>query len=295
MIHHIVLLLLSLVPCISKGNKLIPIPPGNNPFFDGMHSSPTHSDASMLAEQLYNWYIVEDFVYEKEPRIPKKIHQIWIGPNPLPPRCKEFQKTWKKFHPDWEYKLWNDQDIEEFGLQNKHLYDQSKNYGQRADIARYEILYRQGGLYIDTDFECLKPFDVLHHGLDFYVTTIMEGGFRVSNAIIGSVAHHPILKTTINEMSLRNILQTTGPLYFTRCFLKSVQNSGRSIAFPSSYLFPLTYNEFREVRKTLKRTKNINERRKRESMIIKEHIHPQTYAIHYFYGLWYKNTDDEVN
>lgn len=114
------------------------------------------------------WHIVK-MLYERnnlgtiqpspQPKIPKIIHQIWLG-SPLPKQYKKYQKSWRHHHPDWEYKLWTDADVEAFQLHNKKLFDEAKNYGEKSDIFRYEILHRYGGVYIDTDIECLKPFDI---------------------------------------------------------------------------------------------------------------------------------------
>ena len=39
-------------------------------------------------------------------KIPKKIHQIWIGNAPIPEHCEAFAREMQEMHPDWEYKLW---------------------------------------------------------------------------------------------------------------------------------------------------------------------------------------------
>ena len=40
--------------------------------------------------------------------IPKIIHQLWIGPKPRP---SKFMATWKEKHPDYEYIMWNEEDM----------------------------------------------------------------------------------------------------------------------------------------------------------------------------------------
>ena len=42
-------------------------------------------------------------------KIPKIIHQIWIGPKPLPNQYKEFSQKMIEMHPDWEYHLWGNE------------------------------------------------------------------------------------------------------------------------------------------------------------------------------------------
>ena len=136
---------------------------------------------------LYDEFIVNHFEFCLEPRIPKIIHQIWLG-SKLPEQYYIWQQTWIKNHPDWQYILWTDAEIEKLNLVNKRLYNACKSYGAKSDIARYEILYRYGGLYVDCDFECLQPFDIFHHGCDFYASCDnSENGaiIRITNALIG--------------------------------------------------------------------------------------------------------------
>lgn len=247
------------------------------------HTIAAQSNHWITANALYNNHIIDELEIRDVPRIPKIIHQIWIGPRPLPAACKKFQATWIKVHPDWEYKLWTNEDIENFELTNKKLYDQSTNWGQKSDIARYEILYRFGGLYIDTDFECFFPFDLFHHTCDFYAGIVdnRPSKFLIANGLIGSVPYHPILKAIIDNMTLdktedqgdRNrIMETTGPYYFTRSFLKHALQSNRCVAFPVGYFYPWPSYE--------------KHNKKREQIL--QWIRPETFAIHHWHCSWMK-------
>src|SRR6185437_602159 len=93
--------------------------------------------------------------------IPKIVHQIWIGPKPLPEETKEYQKSFHKYLPGWEYKLWTEKEIEQLELINKDLYLKTINPGEKSDIGRLELLYQFGGVYLDADCEWLKALDVL--------------------------------------------------------------------------------------------------------------------------------------
>jgi mannosyltransferase OCH1-like enzyme len=178
-----------------------------------------------------------------EGRIPKRIHQIWLG-GKLPEKYKRHTATWKQYHPTWKYKLWTDRDIEDFGLRNKTLFNHAKNNGQRSDIFRYEILNRYGGIYVDTDFECLKPFDDLLY-LDFFTGISWDTKLVLYIGLIASVPEHPILKQCIESMSAYDghdanmVMNTTGPYYFTRCFLNAVNETKGVVAFPMDFFYPL--------------------------------------------------------
>ena len=92
-------------------------------------------------------------------KIPKVIHQIHLGEKPLSDQELKWQKTWKDYNPDWKFILWDDERLKGIGIINQEYLDDCDNYSMKSDILRFDILYQFGGLYIDTDFECLKPLD----------------------------------------------------------------------------------------------------------------------------------------
>jgi mannosyltransferase OCH1-like enzyme len=89
--------------------------------------------------------------------IPRTLHQIWIGPRPVPRRWTE---SWRRLHPEFEYRLWDEAAIDAFGLANLAVYrryGEAEIYDGAADVARAEILHRFGGVYVDADSEALRP------------------------------------------------------------------------------------------------------------------------------------------
>lgn len=87
--------------------------------------------------------------------IPKIIHQIWIGPKKKPDIWMDtFKNDYINNNPDWEYKLWNDENISElfneFPIIFK-IYNIEHTYNGKSDLLRYLILYIYGGIYIDAD------------------------------------------------------------------------------------------------------------------------------------------------
>jgi inositol phosphorylceramide mannosyltransferase catalytic subunit len=184
-----------------------------------------------------------------EVKIPKIIHQIWLG-SPVPPELKRYMNTWIKYHPDWEYKLWTEEDIAQLKLRNQYFYDASDNYGIKSDIARWEILYRMGGVYVDTDFECFRQLDVLNYTYDFYIalqpldTLFVQLGI----GLVGTIPGHPIIKHCIetikDDWHEKGAPKKTGPVHFTRSFYQMADQQGlRDIAFPASYFYPLGCRE----------------------------------------------------
>jgi hypothetical protein len=139
-----------------------------------------------------------------EPRFAKIIHQIWIGPNPVPKSYQYYAKLWQDMHPDWEYKLWTDKDVEGWDFPNKDLYYKARSYAERSDILRMEALNKYGGIYVDMDAMPLQPLDELVYKYDYFFVTepiaMSKNEVRVANNIIGGKAGHPATQAVFKYM-----------------------------------------------------------------------------------------------
>jgi len=149
---------------------------------------------------------------EKRETIPKVIHQIWIGPKPLPSQYKTFMAGWRRHYPDWEHRLWTDAEVNQLDYASRDIVETSTCFGQKSDLLRAEILYKQGGLYIDTDYESIKPLGDIHDHYDFYGTlraipllylaspTIYPSPLLACNSMIGSRPGHPIIGAYLDKV-----------------------------------------------------------------------------------------------
>jgi inositol phosphorylceramide mannosyltransferase catalytic subunit len=236
--------------------------------------SPWDYDWSLVENLYYKNYILAKLYGNLPDVIPKKIHQIWLG-GELPERYRQFTLSWQRFHPDWEYKLWNDKDAEEFGMERIDAYRSSSNFGTRSDIFSYEILRRYGGLYVDCDFECIKPFDDLLF-LDYFTSVAYDSKLEIYHGLMASVHEHPIVISCVKDIVPYNgedgnlIMQGTGPYHLTRCFLKNVDSETKGVvAFPCQffYCWP-NYDRFNKKPY--------------------ESIQPESFAIHHWTVSWLK-------
>jgi mannosyltransferase OCH1-like enzyme len=182
---------------------------------------------------------------EEVPLIPRVIHQIWIG-GKVPEVFKAYMQSWIAKHPGWEYKLWCDEDVKTLHLYNRALYESVDNPGVKSDILKWEIIYQFGGVYVDVDFECLKPLDQLHYQYDFYTALQpLDTQFvQLGAALFAAKPGHPILKhcveTIKKDWHRKGAPDKTGPIHFTRSFFVTAgQNNSRDVAFPAFYFYPL--------------------------------------------------------
>ena len=93
--------------------------------------------------------------------IPKVIHYCWFGGNPLPKSAEKCIKSWQKFCPDYKIVCWNE---ENFDINQNRYAKEAYEAGKWAfvsDYVRLKVLYDEGGIYLDTDVEIIKPIDKL--------------------------------------------------------------------------------------------------------------------------------------
>jgi len=178
--------------------------------------------------------------------IPKTIHQIWIGPLDPP---TSLMNSWKNKHPDYKYILWDEDKIkrEKFDSQNK--IDEIEEYCGKADIIRYEILNRYGGIYIDADSYCVEKIDniLLNKSFAVFENEKVRRGL-VATGVLGFESNHPLLKNLLEVISKIKVSleetgkkpwQTVGPLLFTKVYNKTFP---KLKIYPSFMFYPEHYS-----------------------------------------------------
>lgn len=93
--------------------------------------------------------------------IPKILHYIWLGGNPLPEKVVACMETWKKYCPEYEIKRWDESNLNlDMCKYARQAYD-AKKYAFASDFFRFYVLKEFGGIYLDVDVELLKSLDDL--------------------------------------------------------------------------------------------------------------------------------------
>lgn len=147
-------------------------------------------------------------------KIPKIIHQIWIGPKKPP---FKWLNSWKDKHSDWEYRLWT---TTYYKIRNQEAYNSSPRFCGKADILRYEILYDYGGFYIDADTLCLRKLDsLLSINEDMlFVKHGKNNKDLLANGIMATVPKNKFFKRLIDDIPAKPSPAAwieTGPVYLT--------------------------------------------------------------------------------
>ena len=94
--------------------------------------------------------------------IPKIIHYIWFGNNPLTPLAKECLASWHEHMPDWKIMRWDETNfsIADAPLYVRQAYE-ARKYAFVSDYVRLWALEQYGGVYVDTDVKVLKSYEPL--------------------------------------------------------------------------------------------------------------------------------------
>lgn len=230
----------------------------------------------------------------------KIIHQIWSNKSCEYPKIMEsFTMSWKSDYPDWHYIMWNDEMIIDFvDKEYPELSDMFRRFPfdvQRWDAVRYLILYKMGGLYVDTDYESLKSLVPLLEGQsccfsmepDTHVYShkhIHEQVFN--NALIYSEPDNWFMKKIIDEVfsevtfihsvedKYECVLETTGPWRLVDLYDNLLPDERDKIfLIPAKYVTPFDIPQVIRLRQG-ERSEEL------------ENCLDEAYAVHYFFGSW---------
>ena len=119
--------------------------------------------------------------------IPKIIHYCWFGRGPMPELAQKCIESWHRFMPVYEYKLWYEDNFDiHCNAYVEEAYE-AKKFAFVTDYVRLYALYTEGGIYMDTDVEVLKPYDDL---LELTAFTGYEGS-KTYPPVTGTMASEP--------------------------------------------------------------------------------------------------------
>lgn len=208
--------------------------------------------------------------------IPKKIHYCWFGRNSMPKMAVSCIESWKKFCPDYEIIQWNEDnyDIEDACDYIKEAYA-AKKWAFVSDYARLEIIYKHGGIYLDTDVEVIKSLDNIIDNTCYLGTETT--GFIATGLGFGAEQGSIIVREMLDEYSGKHFEIAKGVYDKTPCparntfpllrrgFCYSEDNiwyDNNVVVYPPEYFCPINFE-----------TK-------------KMHLTNKTISIHHYSALW---------
>lgn len=212
-------------------------------------------------------------------RIPKVIHYCWFGGNPLPELAIKCIGSWKKYCPDYEIKEWNESNYYTDNVYARETLEQKK-WAFYSDFARLDIIYKNGGIYLDTDVEVIRGLDDLLKNICFL--GIEKSGYIATGLGFGAVKRNENIKRMLKEYDNIHFILPNGMYDFLPCperntypFMqygfsskaKEIQEICGATIYPPEYFSPLNYE-----------TGEMN-------------VTENTYSIHHYTASWQSEAD----
>lgn len=151
----------------------------------------------------------------KEQLIPKIIHYCWFGNNPMPKNYSQWMVSWKKYCPDYEIIRWDENNYDFSWSQYMREAYENKKWAFVSDVARLDVVYAHGGIYLDTDVELIKPLDDLLYQNCFF--GVESGGWINTGHGFGAEKGHRVIKKLIELYSDKRFIKEDGRLDLTSC------------------------------------------------------------------------------
>ena len=196
--------------------------------------------------------------------IPKIIHYCWFGGKDKPTSAKKYIAGWKKHCPDYTVIEWTE---ETFPITSCPQYIRdayaAKKYAFVSDYVRLKVLYDQGGFYLDTDVELLKPLDPFLN--EHAIIGFENNEFVNSGQMLAAMAGHPILKEMMDRYNHESFYQPDGSMYLLGCphvntdalSAHGLQKNGLEQTVADVHVFPADYfNPLDSATGALHKTKN---------------------------------------
>ena len=200
--------------------------------------------------------------------IPPRISQTWKT-HELPEAAERFRQGWRTHHPDYALRLFDDAEartvVAEVAPGDIEVYDALPFPVMRADLFRYAVMVRDGGIYADIDMECRKPLKQLMAQADCLLgieahlsaTRQKELGYaaplQIANCIFAAAPGHPFFVAALArafaliraapKLERAGIEDLTGPRMLTRLFFERAW-PGVMLAPQIVLMAPLFYPAF---------------------------------------------------
>ena len=187
--------------------------------------------------------------------IPKVIHYCWFGGKKYPSKIKKCIKYWKKVCPDYEIKLWNENN---FNLNiNDYVKEayKEKKWAFVTDYARLWIVYNEGGIYLDTDVELIKSLNDLRKYESYFGIEATSKKCINTGLGFGAEKNNELVKEMLDQYEDIHFQKKDGTLDITPCpdrnakifekygynYKDQILNIGNNIILPCEYLSPKNF------------------------------------------------------
>lgn len=134
--------------------------------------------------------------------IPRTVHMVWVGSSP-PEWVEDRWRQWAAFLSGWSFKYWTDDTFEQWPSSHRNR-EQCPHPVVLSDLIRIEMVFRQGGIYLDADIFPLRSLDPLAGDRRSWVCTLpKKEKYEAANCAFGFSPGHPALVTLFAQAQHR--------------------------------------------------------------------------------------------
>ena len=202
----------------------------------------THSQAAKMLSHLCELGILVEDNTDYATLIPRTLHFVWIG-SPTPSDVSARIERWAALNPDYEIRLWGDEDVRSSDLSNVERAYACESWAQTADLLRYSIVSKYGGIYLDSDMEPLRPLSTIEIRCDLVVCneTTYEPAPYMSIGYLAARPGHPSLAACVADCAVIDLPgvhppSESGPWLFGKHLGRRYQ------LLPTETFYPLYYD-----------------------------------------------------
>jgi len=138
--------------------------------------------------------------------IPLHIYQVWHDFKEMPFSVKESIQTIKEQNPEFQHHLYDEPMCRTFIKDNfsprvLQAYDSIVPHAYKADLWRYCILYKKGGIYLDSKYYGVEGFKLIQlTGKEYFCKGVANTFFSIYNAILICKPGNSVLKRAIDKV-----------------------------------------------------------------------------------------------
>lgn len=208
--------------------------------------------------------------------IPKIIHYCWFGRGNKPALALKCIESWKKFCPDYEIKEWNEDNFDlALYPYAKEAYD-ARKFAFVTDVVRLYALYNEGGIYMDTDVEVIKPLNSL---LSYEAVSGFESPTQIPTGLMACREGHPLFEELLHEYDDIHFVRPDGTFDMTTNVTRITNTCAKYGFVPNNQL--QTIKGFTLLPKDYLCPKSYVDK--------KIYLTDNTICIHHFSGSWQMN------
>jgi hypothetical protein len=200
-------------------------------------------------------YDLSQYLTKGEQKIPKRIHYCWFGGNPMSEKMLSFLDSWSKYCPDYEIIRWDESNFDVNMIEFTSVCYKLGIWSYITDYARLFLLYKYGGIYLDTDVEIIRNLDdLLFDDAFFGFSTGIDIGSGLGMGSISGTPKYEEMLTDFYRTDVIESAQTKSPIYGPRLITECLERHGLKLdnslqkidgirIYPTDVLSPALYWE----------------------------------------------------